>query len=83
MLLGTQKLQYGNSGNFMPDIFLKFFQSGQILHVHFFFQHASQQGSKSNDRGGHNCGLKTHSVKTLSNASVEFFALCTPLPYLA
>jgi hypothetical protein len=65
----------------MPYICLKFFQRVWIVHIHFFFQRAPQikvasRLFKSDDRRGHNPQLMTCSLKTLSHATAELFAVC-------
>jgi hypothetical protein len=73
------KLLNGNSGSFMPNIFLKFFQRMWIIHIHFCFQCALQQKSQGfilSDHGGHGPLLVTKMLKTLCSASIGLFTMC-------
>jgi hypothetical protein len=73
------KLLDGNSGNLVSNIFLKFFQIVQIVHMYFSFNVPHKwksQGLKSNGDGGHNPWLMTRLAKTSTNTSTELFSVC-------
>jgi hypothetical protein len=62
----------------MRNIFLNFFQTVRIEHGFsaFLTNKSHTDIYKSGDRGGHSSRLLIHSLKTASNAHMEFLAVC-------
>jgi hypothetical protein len=74
--LHTSKLLYGNRGNFIPNTFLKFFQSVRIVNTLYLSACTTNRSHKNLNRGGHNSWLMARSPNISSTASIELLAVC-------
>jgi hypothetical protein len=75
--LHTSKLKCGNSAIFIPNTFLKFFQSVRIVNTLYLSACITNRSHKNLNRGGHNPWLMSRSRSILSTATTELLAVCT------